>query len=179
MPEGSRFTLDRYKVRRCVHSIHTSCVLDLRNPCPCRPAHVWPQFLADKKLIQKRSQLDIVDELKPVAAELGCSMAQVHTHTPRPLLHSMRTKCAQMLGAAPDCPPARALTATLGHAAFSMRVQLALAWCASNPRVSTVITGATKLGQIDDNLGALEVLPKLTPEVKAKIEGIVGPCGAE
>ena len=55
-------------------------------------------------------------------------------------------------------------------------MQLALAWCAKNEHVSTVITGATKLSQIDDNLGALGVLPKLTADVMAKIEGIVGSC---
>jgi len=48
--------------------------------------------------------------------------------------------------------------------------QLALAWVASNPRVSTVITGASKLSQLQDNLGALAVLDKLTPDVKARIE---------
>ena len=54
-------------------------VLELNNLCPWRSAHAWPQFLADKKLIQHRSQLDIVDDLKPVAMELGCSLAQVTT----------------------------------------------------------------------------------------------------
>jgi voltage-dependent potassium channel beta subunit len=48
--------------------------------------------------------------------------------------------------------------------------QLALAWCSSNPRVSTVITGASRPEQVRENMKALEVLPKLTPEVKARIE---------
>ena len=39
--------------------------------------------------------------------------------------------------------------------------QLAIAWCAANPRVSTVITGASSLAQLQENLGALAVLPKL------------------
>jgi len=51
--------------------------------------------------------------------------------------------------------------------------QLALAWCCKNPRVSTVITGATKESQIEENMKALEVLPKLTPAVMEKIEAIV------
>ena len=69
-----------------------------------------------------------VSQLEPIAAELGCNLAQ-----------------------------------------------LALAWAACNPRVSTVITGASRLGQLQDNLGALNVLPALTPEVLARIEAITAP----
>ena len=50
--------------------------------------------------------------------------------------------------------------------------QLAIAWVAHNPRVSTVITGASKLSQLQDNLGAAAVIEKLTPEVMARIEKI-------
>ena len=52
--------------------------------------------------------------------------------------------------------------------------QLALAWCVRNPRVSTVITGATRVEQISENMKALDVVAKLTPEVMARIDGIVG-----
>ncbi len=48
--------------------------------------------------------------------------------------------------------------------------QLAIAWAAKNPRVSTVITGASKLSQLQANLGAAEVIAKLTPEVMVKID---------
>lgn len=47
--------------------------------------------------------------------------------------------------------------------------QMAIAWAAHNPRVSTVITGASKISQLHDNLGAVNVIPKLTPEVMARI----------
>ncbi|WP_296491685.1 aldo/keto reductase [Rhodoferax sp.] len=50
--------------------------------------------------------------------------------------------------------------------------QLAIAWVAKNPRVSTVITGASKLAQLTENLGALEVMPKLTPDVMARIDEV-------
>ena len=53
--------------------------------------------------------------------------------------------------------------------------QLALAWVAHNPRVSSVITGASKLSQLQDNLGALAVLDKLTPEVMARIDAVTKP----
>lgn len=51
--------------------------------------------------------------------------------------------------------------------------QLALAWVAKNEDVSTVILGASKPEQIVDNLKALDVLPKLTPEVMQAIEDIL------
>ena len=52
--------------------------------------------------------------------------------------------------------------------------QLAIAWCGSNPRVSTVITGATSVAQVEENLRALEVLPKLTPSRLSQIDAIFG-----
>jgi voltage-dependent potassium channel beta subunit len=48
--------------------------------------------------------------------------------------------------------------------------QLAIAWVAKNPRVSTVITGASKLEQLQANLGALALLDKLTPELLQRID---------
>ncbi|KAF2467546.1 voltage-gated potassium channel subunit beta-1 channel subunit beta-1 [Lindgomyces ingoldianus] len=51
--------------------------------------------------------------------------------------------------------------------------QLALAWCAKNKNVSTVILGATKPQQVHDNCKALQLLPKLTPEVMGEIEAIL------
>jgi len=56
--------------------------------------------------------------------------------------------------------------------------QLSLAWCVRNPHVSTVITGATRVGQIEENMKALEVVPKLTSEVMARIDAIVGTAAA-
>jgi hypothetical protein len=72
------------------------------------------------------STLDKVERLRPIADELGCSMAQ-----------------------------------------------LALAWCAANPRVSTVITGASRPSQVLENFEALAVIPLLTPEVMARIDAAV------
>jgi voltage-dependent potassium channel beta subunit len=64
-----------------------------------------------------------VARLEPVAAELGCTLAQ-----------------------------------------------LAIAWAARNPQVTSVITGASRPDQLRDNLGALLVLPRLTPQVLARID---------
>jgi voltage-dependent potassium channel beta subunit len=69
----------------------------------------------------------VVRELKEVADELGCSLAQ-----------------------------------------------LAIAWCAVNPNVSTVITGASRVEQVHENMAALEVLPKLDASVLARIDEITG-----
>jgi aryl-alcohol dehydrogenase-like predicted oxidoreductase len=57
--------------------------------------------------------------------------------------------------------------------------QLAIAWCAKNENVSTVITGASRLGQVHENLKALEVLPKLTSDVMTRIDKIFGKPGHE
>ncbi|ETI57201.1 hypothetical protein F442_00458 [Phytophthora nicotianae P10297] len=66
------------------------------------------------------------DSLKPVAEELGCSMAQ-----------------------------------------------LAIAWCLSNENVSTVMIGASSTEQLKQNLKALDVVAKMTPEIKNKIEAVI------
>ncbi len=85
------------------------------------PGYGW---LADR--LRDERTLAKVERLRPIADDLGCSMAQ-----------------------------------------------LALAWCLTNPNVSTVITGASKPSQVVDNFGALEVLAALTPDVLARIDAAV------
>lgn len=48
--------------------------------------------------------------------------------------------------------------------------ELSIAWCAKNPRVSTVILGASRVEQLEQNLKALAVIPKLTADVLAAID---------
>jgi len=50
---------------------------------------------------------------------------------------------------------------------------LSIAWCIKNPNVSTAILGATKKQQLLDNLKAIDVSVKLTPEIMEKIESIM------
>lgn len=50
---------------------------------------------------------------------------------------------------------------------------LAIAWCLKNPHVTTAILGATKESQLKQNLSAIDVMDKLTPEVMEKIEKIM------
>ena len=52
--------------------------------------------------------------------------------------------------------------------------QLSVAWCLKNSFVSSVITGASNLGQLQENLKAAEVAPKLTPEILEGIDRIFG-----
>lgn len=61
-------------------------------------------------------------------------------------------------------PIAEALGCTLA--------QLSIAWCVKNPRVSTVITGASRVEQVYENLKALEIVPLLTDEVMTQIADI-------
>ena len=58
---------------------------------------------------------------------------------------------------------------------------LALLWCLANPRVSTVILGASRASQLADNLAALEQKAKLTEDVMREIEAIMAnkPAGPQ
>jgi len=52
--------------------------------------------------------------------------------------------------------------------------QLAIGWCAMNPDVSTVITGASRPEQVVENMGGLIAMSRLDADVMARIEAIVG-----
>jgi voltage-dependent potassium channel beta subunit len=79
------------------------------------------EWLAER--LADPTKLAVVRRLAPIAAELGCTLAQ-----------------------------------------------MSLAWCLKNPRVSTVITGASRAAQVAENMKALDVVPLLTPDVMARIE---------
>lgn len=81
-----------------------------------------------REQLQDKARNDAVGRLAEIAAELGCSLAQ-----------------------------------------------LAIAWINRNPRVSTVILGASRIEQLQDNLGALAVTPRLTAEVVERIDAITKP----
>ena len=51
---------------------------------------------------------------------------------------------------------------------------MALLWCNANPNVSTVILGASKRSQLEDNLKALDSKAKMTPDVLARIDELLG-----
>ena len=85
------------------------------------PEYSW---LADR--LTNPKALAKVENLRPIADELGCTMAQ-----------------------------------------------LAIAWCAANPNVSTVITGASRASQVVENFAAFDVIARLTPEVLARVEAAV------
>ena len=85
-------------------------------------------------------------------------------------LHDQLTDQAKNDAVARLEPIARDLGATTA--------QLAIAWVAKNPRVSTVITGASSVKQLQDNLKAAEIVPKLTPEVLARIDEITKPLAS-
>jgi len=54
--------------------------------------------------------------------------------------------------------------------------RLAVAWCLKNPRVSTVILGASRPAQLKENLGALDLVPKLSPELLARLDTLTLPA---
>jgi voltage-dependent potassium channel beta subunit len=70
-------------------------------------------------------------------------------------------------------PRRNAKVATLKQVADDLGctlAQLSLAWCTKNPRVSTVITGASRVEQVRENMAALDVVAKLDDAVMARIE---------
>jgi aryl-alcohol dehydrogenase-like predicted oxidoreductase len=78
------------------------------------------------KTLSDKHSLAKVDRLRPIAEELGCTLAQ-----------------------------------------------LSLAWCAANPNVSSVITGASRPSQVTENFAAIDVVPLLTPDVMTRIDQAV------
>ena len=94
-------------------------------PDDSRAALAGYEWLA--RSITNPNRIEQVEQLRPIADELGCTLAQ-----------------------------------------------LALAWCAANPRVTTVITGASRASQVTENFAAIEVLDALTPEVMERIESVIG-----
>jgi aryl-alcohol dehydrogenase-like predicted oxidoreductase len=50
---------------------------------------------------------------------------------------------------------------------------LAIAWCAKFQYTSTVILGASRLSQLQENIKSLNILPKLTPEIMEEIDKIL------
>jgi voltage-dependent potassium channel beta subunit len=72
-------------------------------------------------------------------------------------------------------PARNAAVARLSEVAAEMGVttaQLAIGWAARNPRVSSVITGASSVNQLRSNLGAMDACARLTPELLVRIDEI-------
>jgi voltage-dependent potassium channel beta subunit len=68
----------------------------------------------------------------------------------------------------------------LGKVADGLGIPLsrfALAWCLKNPNVSSVITGASRVEQVSENMKAIEDVPLLTPDVMNRVDKIVGKPG--
>jgi aryl-alcohol dehydrogenase-like predicted oxidoreductase len=75
----------------------------------------------------------------------------------------------------PDKNPAVAQLALLAAELDGNVAQLAIAWAAHNPRVSSVITGASNPAQLQANLGALAFLERLTPDVLQRMDALTLP----
>jgi len=94
-------------------------------PADSRAALKGFEWLRENTITPER--IEKTRKLKPIADELGCSMAQ-----------------------------------------------MALAWCLKNPDVSTVITGASRVEQVHQNMAALDVVDKLTGDVMERIDAVLG-----
>jgi voltage-dependent potassium channel beta subunit len=72
-------------------------------------------------------------------------------------------------------PRVNAIVAELSKVAVDLGCttsQLAIAWCTLNPRVSTVMTGASRVEQVEENMASLEVVDRLDDSVLARIDAI-------
>ncbi|CAG0994608.1 L-glyceraldehyde 3-phosphate reductase [Anaerolineales bacterium] len=81
-------------------------------------------------------------------------------------LHPYLTKQENLAKVAALEPVAKELGCSLA--------QLGIAWCLKNPFVSTVITGASRVSQVQENMKAAEYVDALTPEVMERIDAIFG-----
>jgi len=69
-----------------------------------------------------------------------------------------------------------AQTWALGQLATELEcttAQLAIAWVIDSPFVSSTLLGVKSVAQLEENLGALSVVPRLTPLIKQRIEAIL------
>ncbi len=62
---------------------------------------------------------------------------------------------------------------TIANSIETTPASLAIAWCLKNPNVSTVITGASKVSQVKENMKAGEIVKKLSPTIMTKLEKIL------
>jgi len=62
----------------------------------------------------------------------------------------------------------------IAHEMGATLAQFSLAWCLQNEHVSSVLTGASRVGQVHENMKALDFVDKFTPEVMAEIETALG-----
>lgn len=83
--------------------------------------------------------------------------------------------------AQPGAEKKQAAVAALGAIARELGTslpRLAIAWCLRNPDVSSVILGASRVEQLEENLGALDVVEQLTPDVLSRIDALSRPVAS-
>lgn len=83
-------------------------------------------------------------------------------------LHGKLTDAERLAKVAALQPIARQMGASLA--------QFALAWCLQNPYVSSVITGASRVEQVHENMQAIEFVDRFTPDVMNEIDKLFSIC---
>ena len=137
-----------------------------RGPTPCSSAakiggpSAWPTKKPHAKSATAEPRADGASSVASVCIEL-CSMGWLA----KGLTDEAKNAAVASL---------EAVAAELGITV----AQLAIAWAARNPRVSTVITGASNVAQLRSNLAAVDAIAKLTAEVLARIDAITLPLAA-
>ncbi len=54
------------------------------------------------------------------------------------------------------------------------QAQFCLAWCLANKDVDLAIMGASRVSQLEENLRAIDVARKWTPEIEKRVEEVMG-----
>ncbi len=81
----------------------------------------------------------------------------------------------------PDGPQKLSAITSLANIARELGTslpRLAVAWCLKNPHVSSVILGASRVEQLKENLGALDLIEQLTPDVMIRIDKVSHPVAS-
>ena len=151
-------------------------------------AHQWGLYppLVEQPQYNMLARTKVEDELAPSAEELGFGMVtwsplrfgiltgKYNDGLPEDETRLTRDESwAEKELREERLEKVRQLTEIAGRLDVSM-AQLAIGWLLRLPQVTSVITGATKLSHLEDNLQAPEVVDKLSPDVLEEIDSILG-----
>jgi voltage-dependent potassium channel beta subunit len=149
----------------------------------CAIANQWglypPSVEQPQYNMLKRSRVE--DEIVPATDEIGYGIVtwsplrfgilsgKYNEGIPKGTRLSRDPKWAEEIVTEKNIDKVRRLSEIARELGVTM-AQLAIGWLLRLPQVTSVITGATRLAHLEDNLGAIEVVEKLTPEVLERID---------
>ncbi|KAJ6651827.1 hypothetical protein lerEdw1_016444 [Lerista edwardsae] len=126
------------------------------------------QWLKDKILSEEgRRQQAKLKELQAIAERLGCTLPQLAIVTPNSVCPFREDSLAQK-----QTPQFTVFGVRISQ--LTLRLSHPAAWCLRNEGVSSVLLGASNADQLMENIGAIQVLPKLSSSIIHEIDSILG-----